>query len=83
MFQGESQGHDRCEVAEEAVVVMKFRPVKSGNSMEGKTGTTTGGGSVDRAGPKALFGCEGRKSLTSVADVNEKADAGFTCYPTG
>ena len=26
-----------CEVADEPVVVMKFRPVKAGNSVEGKT----------------------------------------------
>jgi hypothetical protein len=30
----------RCEVADDPVVVMKFRPVKAGNSVEGKTGTT-------------------------------------------
>ena len=30
----------RCEVADESVVVMKFRPVKPGNSVEGKTGMT-------------------------------------------
>jgi len=30
----------RCEVADESVVVMKFRPMKAGNSLEGKTGTT-------------------------------------------
>jgi hypothetical protein len=28
----------RCEVADESVVVMKSRPVKAGNSLEGKTG---------------------------------------------
>lgn len=39
--QGEIRGRPkRCEVADESVVVMKSRPVKSGNSMEGKTGTT-------------------------------------------
>ncbi|MBS97779.1 MAG: hypothetical protein CMI01_03790 [Oceanospirillaceae bacterium] len=41
-------------MADEAVVVMKFRPVKPGNSVEGKTGMTAGGGPVGRAGPKAL-----------------------------
>ena len=30
----------RCEVADDSVVVMKSRPVKAGNSLEGKTGTT-------------------------------------------
>ena len=30
----------RCEVADEPVVVMKSRPVKPGNGVEEKTGTT-------------------------------------------
>jgi hypothetical protein len=30
----------QCEVADESVVVMKFRPVKPGNRVEGKTGMT-------------------------------------------
>jgi hypothetical protein len=30
----------RCEVADESVVVMKSRPVKAGNRLEDKTGTT-------------------------------------------
>ena len=30
----------RCEVADESVVVMKFRPEKPGNSVEDKTGMT-------------------------------------------
>ena len=39
--QGETQGLSmRCEVADDSVVVMKFRPVKAGNSVEDKTGTT-------------------------------------------
>jgi hypothetical protein len=29
-----------CEVADESVVVMKFRPEKAGNSLEEKTGMT-------------------------------------------
>ena len=29
-----------CEVADDSVVVMKSRPVKAGNRLEGKTGTT-------------------------------------------
>ena len=32
-----------CEVADEPVVVMKFRPVKAGNRVEGKTGMTAVG----------------------------------------
>ena len=44
--QEETQVSKGCEVADEPVVVMKFRPMKPGNSVEEKTGTTTGGGSV-------------------------------------
>lgn len=29
-----------CRMADESVVVIKFRPMKTGNSMEGKTETT-------------------------------------------
>lgn len=36
----------RSKVADEPVVVMKFWPVKAGNSVEGKTRTTAGGGSA-------------------------------------
>jgi hypothetical protein len=53
----------RCEVADESVVVMKSRPVKAGNSLEGKTGTTrrkVGGG---RYVSKAIAECEGRKFI--------------------
>lgn len=83
VVQGESQGHNGCEVADEAVVVRKFRPVKPGNSVEGKTGTTAGGGSAGRTGSKALVGCEGRKSLMSMTDDDRKVDAAFTSCPTG
>ena len=39
--QGAIQGlPKRCEVADDSVVVMKFRPVKAGNSVEEKTGMT-------------------------------------------
>lgn len=83
LSQGESR--DQCwgEVADEAVVVKKFRPVKPGNSVEDKTGTTADGGSADRTGSKALVGCEGRKSLMSMADDERKVDAAFTSCPTG
>jgi hypothetical protein len=83
MHQGESQERVGCEVADEAVIVMKFRPVKPGNSVEDKTGTTAGGGSAGWAGSKALFGREGRKSLTSMTDDERKVDAVFTSCPTG
>ena len=35
--QEETQDFKGCEVADEPVVVMKFRPVKPGNRVEGKT----------------------------------------------
>ena len=39
--QGETQGGaKRCEVADDPVVVLKFRPMKAGNSLEEKTATT-------------------------------------------
>ena len=42
-----------CEVADEPVVVLKFRPVKAGNSLEEKTGMTrhrvVGGRCVSKA----------------------------------
>lgn len=49
----------RCEVADDSVVVMKFRPMKAGNRLEEKTGTTrrlVGGG---RGVPKAAASCKG------------------------
>ena len=38
--QGETQDVNRCEVADEAVVVSKVRPVKASNGVEGKTKPT-------------------------------------------
>ena len=38
--QGETQDVNRCEVADEAVVVSKVRPVKASNVVEGKTELT-------------------------------------------
>jgi len=53
----------RCEVADESVVVMKSRPVKAGNSLEGKTGTTCRLVDGVRCEPKAAAECEGRKFI--------------------
>ena len=44
--QGETQAVYKCEVADEPVVVMKFQPMKPGNSVEDKTETTTGTSAV-------------------------------------
>ncbi len=38
--QGETQDVNRCEVADEDVVVSKVRPVKASNGVEGKTELT-------------------------------------------
>ena len=38
--QGGTQDVNRCEVADEAVVVSKVRPVKASNGVEGKTELT-------------------------------------------
>ena len=38
--QGGTQDVNRCEVADEAVVVSKVRPVKASNGVEGKTKPT-------------------------------------------
>jgi len=70
-------------VADEAVVVKKFRPEKPGNSVEDKTGTTAVICTAGRTRSKALYGCEGRKSLKSMTDLDEKVDAVFTSCPTG
>lgn len=50
-----------CRVADEPVVVMKSRPVKPGNSVEGKTGMTASMVWWDRGESKAVTGCEGVK----------------------
>ena len=72
----------RCEVADESVVVMKSRPMKAGNSLEGKTGMTCR--LVDRGScmPKATGECEGRKFIrrSLEAVLNVKPD---TSRPTG
>jgi hypothetical protein len=48
-------------VADESVVVMKFWPVKPGNSVEEKTGTTADGDSVGLGRSKGVLRCEGMK----------------------
>ena len=47
-------------MADAPVVVMKFRPVKPGNSVEDKTGTMMSGGLVNRVLPKAIYGAKGQ-----------------------
>jgi len=50
-------------VADESVVVIKSRPEKAGNRLEGKTGTTRSVVCGDWCRPKAASECEGRKFI--------------------
>ena len=51
-------------MADEPVVVMKFWPMKPGNSVEDKTGTTVSGGLTGSVSSKAIQECEGVKQQT-------------------
>ena len=70
--QGETQGQTmRCEAAYESVVVMKSRPMKAGNSLEDKTGTTRGD---DREGwrlPKAASVAKGGSLFEGLSEIDE------------
>jgi hypothetical protein len=58
--QEETRGQTkRCEVADDSVVVMKFRPAKAGDSVEDKTGTTHGLVRGGRCKPKAALSAKG------------------------
>lgn len=60
-IQEETQDSYGCELADEPVVVMKFQPVKPGNSVEDKTGTTNSVGELGSCWSKANMKCEGEK----------------------
>lgn len=63
-IQEETQGRTkRCEVADESVVVLKFRPVKAGNRLEDKTGTTRNNVYERYYVPKAIIPAKGRSLL--------------------
>jgi hypothetical protein len=66
----------RCEVADESVVVMKSRPEKAGNSLEGKTGMTRRLVDGGRYVPKAVAECEGRKFIRRSLEVALERQAG-------
>lgn len=53
----------RCEAADESVVVMKSGPMKAGNKLEDKTGTTRGDVARGPASAKSGVSCEGRKFI--------------------
>ena len=58
--QEETRGRTRrCEVADDSVVVRKFRPMRAGNSLEDKTGTTHSLVCGGRCKPKAALSAKG------------------------
>ena len=58
--QEETQGRTKwCEVADDSVVVMKFRPMRAGNRLEDKTGMTHGLVLGGRCKPKAALSAKG------------------------
>ena len=62
--QEETQGQPkRCEVADDSVVVLKSRPVKAGNSVEGKIGMTRRLVRLELACAKSYVSCEGMKFI--------------------
>ena len=72
----------RCEVADDPVVVMKSRPMKAGNGVEGKTGTNLGEIRGDRHRPKAAPRCEGVKPNRRSLE-NDNTKHWSTSNPTG
>lgn len=61
----------RCKVADEPVVVMKFRPVKPGNGVEDKIETTRWFLAWRLMKPKAHQLARGRSDRKSVMEVWE------------
>ncbi len=53
----------RCEVADDSVVVLKSRPVKAGNSVEGKIGMTRWPVRLELTYAKSYVSCEGMKFI--------------------
>ena len=66
IVQGVIQECCECEVADEAVVVSKVRPVKASNGVEGKTELTISSVWWHRYQPKADKDGEGRKYIVSL-----------------
>lgn len=69
-------------MADDSVVVKKFRPENAGNRREDKTGTTAGRVRGDDVKPKAHIGCEGRKFIRKFLSV-VGAETLSTSHPTG
>jgi len=66
----------RCEVADESVVVMKSRPMKAGNRLEDKTGTTR---RTCRRGPL----CAKSRGGMRREDVYSKVCGNWFAYQSG
>ncbi|RZW19260.1 MAG: hypothetical protein EX260_07890 [Desulfobulbaceae bacterium] len=69
-------------MADESVVVMKFRPVKAGNSVEDKTGMTRHQIVGGRYAPKAVSVAKGRSSFKETLNACMPAKLNTSC-PTG
>ena len=65
-MRGATQGRCWCEVADDAVVVSKVRPVKASNGVEGKTELTISSVWWHRYQSKADKDGEGRKYIVSL-----------------
>ncbi len=63
----------RCEVADDSVVVMKSRPVKAGNRLEDKTGTTCRPSRQGSVSAKSLIGMR-RDEVHSKVSSNRLQD---------
>jgi hypothetical protein len=53
----------RCEVADDSVLVLKSRPVKAGNSVEGKIGMTRRPVRLELTCANSYVSCEGMKFI--------------------
>ena len=69
-------------MADDPVVVMKSRPMKASNGVEGKTGMNLGEIRGDRRRPKAVSRCEGVKPDGRSLE-NENPKHWSTSNPTG
>jgi hypothetical protein len=70
----------RCEVADESVVVMKFRPEKPGNRVEEKTGMTCSLVCRGWSEPKAWSGAKGGSIFEDFLEVVNDDRAGHKLF---
>lgn len=66
----------RCEVADDSVVVTKFRPMKAGNRLEEKPGMTRRLVGGERGAPKAAASCEGMTFVRRFPKSLDKGESG-------